>query len=339
LRIENLEVAINAPAKINLTLDIIGKRSDGYHNIESVFCAVSLCDSVQVRLCKGGGLDVNCRFVPLDNFSKAVKLDGFEFFIGVSETYPETALAALSGNNLAKKAAEAFFSVTRIVNPGLEITIEKRIPLSAGLGGGSSDAANLLLGLNRLWGNPLNISELVSVAAKLGSDVPFFIFGGTALISGTGESVESLPSLRHCCVLLVKNGLKRSTAAMYAKLDEQWTQDNGRLAVGNGEWRIESGQIHNNCPLPRTQVAVEALRTGNLTALCKSVGNAFAPLWENSSVPHICRLLLENGARCASLTGSGPTVFGLFDDRQAAKKCFDLMLAQSSDFVFLGEPM
>lgn len=178
---------LNAYAKVNLSLDITGKRPDGYHTLCSVFQSVSLCDTVTVE--------------PADRVSVACS-DG-----------------ALNGeNNICHKAAELFFKTAKI-SGGANIYIEKRIPSAGGLGGGSADAAAVLRALNELAARPLGEAELLKAAVSLGADVPFCLKGGTKLCEGIGEIMTDLPKLNGCFIVIAKKGTKSSTGDMYRALD------------------------------------------------------------------------------------------------------------------------
>lgn len=178
---------IKANAKVNLSLDITGKRHDGYHTLSSVFQSVSLCDVLEVDL--ADDISVNC------------------------------SVPALSGEgNLCFKAAKLFFEAADIKG-GADIFIEKHIPEAAGLGGGSADAAATLVALNELCGQPLTQERLLALALKLGADVPFCILGGTKLCEGIGEIMTDLPPLPDCFIVVAKKGQKGSTGQMYNAID------------------------------------------------------------------------------------------------------------------------
>ena len=178
---------IKANAKVNLSLDITGKRPDGYHTLCSVFQSVSLCDVLDVSL--SDSISVNC------------------------------SVPSLSGeSNLCHKAAKLFFEAADI-NSGAEIFVEKHIPEAAGLGGGSADAAATLVALNKLCGQPLTQERLLGIALKLGADVPFCMVGGTRLCEGIGEIMTELPPLPECFIVIAKKGQKGSTGQMYNALD------------------------------------------------------------------------------------------------------------------------
>ena len=178
---------IKAFAKVNLSLDVMGKRADGYHTLSSVFQSVSLCDIVEIK--KADRISVKCSDLSLNG-----------------------------DDNLCNTSAVKFFEVAKIQG-GAEIFIEKHIPLAAGLGGGSTDAGAVLKGLNELYGKPLSEQKLLEIALSLGADVPFCMVGGTKLCEGIGEIMTELPSLPECYIVIAKKGQKSSTGDMYKALD------------------------------------------------------------------------------------------------------------------------
>jgi 4-diphosphocytidyl-2-C-methyl-D-erythritol kinase len=196
---------ILAPAKINLFLEVIGKRQDGYHEIESVMQTVNLFDTLHLQRSKGGvSLITNCPELPSDN------------------------------GNLVYRAAilmQKEYGVKR----GVRINLYKKIPIGGGLGGGSSNAAATLIGLNHLWQLGLSKSELISLALQLGSDVPFFIYGKTALVKGRGEIVFPLPINKNFCYLLIAPHLVIPTKNIYKNLKISLTKPlfNANIIVGN----------------------------------------------------------------------------------------------------------
>lgn len=179
-------------AKVNLTLDVLGKREDGYHDLKSVMQTISIRDDVQIDVDTGKPWVLSCSMegIPTDN------------------------------RNLAWKAAEVFFAVTGKKTTGLEIRITKRIPTQAGLGGGSADAAAVLRALNKHYGNPLSILALAELGAQIGSDVPFCTLCGTAMVEGRGERLRKLPDLPDCLFVVCKPDFSASTPELYKKLDQ-----------------------------------------------------------------------------------------------------------------------
>lgn len=179
-------------AKINLTLDVLGKREDGYHDIKSIMQAISIRDDIEIDVDTDKEWELQCSMdgIPLDH------------------------------RNLAWKAAEVFYAVTGLHTSGLSIRITKRIPTEAGLGGGSADAAAVLRALNNHYNNPLSILALAEVGAQVGSDVPFCVLCGTAMAEGRGERLRVLPNMPDCFFVVCKPDFSSSTPELYQKLDE-----------------------------------------------------------------------------------------------------------------------
>ncbi len=254
-------ISLLAFAKINLHLQVTGRRADGYHNISSLMQSVSLADRLSVRM------------------------------TDTPEIRVETEGAEIAGDNLVRKAAETFLRVTGRTE-GAEIRLIKQIPLSAGLAGGSADAAGVLLALNRLFGNPLDRQTLLRLGLTLGADVPFCMTGGTQLCEGLGEVLTPVPAVRPMPVLLIKQFQKASTGAMYQRIDQ----------VGCDTGEILTGRIAQ---------AIGAGRFSDAAGLCR---NSFLQVSPNrAEQERLCRELIGAGAVLAGLSGSGPTVFGLFE--------------------------
>ncbi len=257
-----------APAKLNLTLDVGEKHPDGYHNIVSVMTSATLQDVVTMERGVGEGITLTCSDPTLPCDEK----------------------------NLAYRAALLFFDQATVECDGLHIHLEKRIPMQAGLGGGSSDAAAVLRGLRKLYAPNMKLRELERMAIHLGSDVPFCVRGATSMVLGRGEQLIPLPSLPPCWYVLCKPTESHSTADMYQKIDDL---------------RPQRGID--------TEGMVQALEEADMQNVVRCVGNLFEDvLPENSSIPAIRRQLMDLGARCACMSGSGSTVFGLFTDEKAA---------------------
>ena len=256
-----MTVTVNAYAKVNLSLDITGKRADGYHTLRSVMQSVSLMDTISVRS-MAGGLKLLC-----------------------SE-------GSICGEaNLAFKAAERFFKAAGIT-PDAEITIKKGIPLAAGLGGGSVDAAAVLGVLNEGWESPLSDEELMEIALSLGADVPFCFKGGTKLAEGIGEVLTPLENLPDCLILIAKKGTKSSTGDMYRALDLKQNKKTSDIEV------IKSG-----------------LKCGDVKATVKGFYNCFETVCGNESL-EVKEKMYESGALYAGLSGAGPSVFGIFETEE-----------------------
>ena len=250
---------IKANAKINLSLCINGKREDGYHLIDTVMQSVSLCDEITVE--KADRIAVTC--------------DMYEI---------------KQQDNIAYKAAELFFEKFGIPG-GANITIKKNIPAPAGLGGGSADAAAVLLALNKLYGAGATDTDLEKIALKLGADVPFFIKGGCRRAEGIGEVLTDLSPLKKGYILLAIAEQKLSTCEMYQIID-------------------------NNPYIPcNTDEVIKAISENNLLRLSQNLSNAFTVVWEDSLVK---KALSDQAPIGVSLSGSGPTWFAIFETEQAA---------------------
>lgn len=261
-----MKVHVKAPAKINLTLDVLGKRDDGYHEVEMVMTTVDLADRIEITDKKENSISIlsHNRFVPDDE------------------------------RNLAYKAASLLKQKFNI-QTGVNIKIEKNIPVAAGLAGGSSDAAATLKGLNQLWNLGLTINELAQIGAEIGSDVSFCVYGGTALAKGRGEIIQPLPAPPKCWVILAKPSIGVSTSEVYGKLDL-------------------SGLVH-----PDTKKMIEAIKTRNYEQMCENLGNVLESVTLNlyPEVKQIKSYMKRFGADAVLMSGSGPTVFGLvrYDSR------------------------
>lgn len=250
---------IKAPAKINLTLDVLHKRPDNYHEIEMIMTTVDLADRIGLKATESGiHIESADRFVPNDS------------------------------RNLAYQAAQLLKDRFGIKS-GVIISLDKQIPVAAGLAGGSSDAAATLKGLNQLWQLNLSLDELAALGAQIGSDVSFCVYGGTALAKGRGEIIQELPTPPNCWVILAKPTIGVSTADVYGAFD-----------VTKAEH-------------PNTQAMIEALETGDYQAMCDNLGNALESVTLNlyPEVAQIKEQMKKFGADAVLMSGSGPTVFGL----------------------------
>ena len=257
---------IFSPAKINLFLQVLGKRPDGYHDLMSLMCCIGLYDSVLLTF-GVKNIAVSCHHpgVPEDD------------------------------KNLAFGAAHLFLK-TLNKNEGVNIIIQKQIPVAAGLGGGSSNAAAVFLGLNRFYGYPFTTEELMSMGLSIGADVPFFIFQKPAIATGIGEKLEAYQNLKNLKILLVFPDISVSTADVYKKLN---------LGLTKCEKKLKSFLLNKRRFDPRYHLCndLEAVTTSTYPVI-KTIKEA----------------LLNHGALGALMTGSGPTIFGLFSDSNAASK-------------------
>lgn len=282
-----MKTTINAHAKINLFLDITGRRPDGYHTITGVMQAVSLCDTVTVSVTDPVDGMYLCVLGPRPGMAETMSL---------TCTNPDI---PTDRRNLAWRAAEAFFSATGRGCRKLTIHIDKRIPAAAGLAGGSTDAAAVLVALNRLFGSPLTPAALCEVGLTLGADVPFCIMGGARITQGVGEALTPIQPLPDCDLVIACGGEGVSTPAAYRALDERY------------------GQFHPDAYAPKAEELARlcsALESGDPDGVCAHVFNLFETviLPERPVARGIKETLLSAGAVTALMSGSGPSVFGVF---------------------------
>ena len=265
-------ICLPAYAKLNLTLDIIRKREDGYHDLQMVMQTVSLHDDVTVTLREDQKIVCRCGDIPGDE------------------------------SNLAVRAARAFFAETGLEPCGLSIDIVKRIPAQAGMAGGSADAATTLRALCKLLKKDLAGEALERIALKVGSDVPYCVRGGTALAEGRGERLTTLRSAPAFHAVLCKPNFSISTPMLFSRV------------------RISELWGH-----PDTPGMLDALHRGDAEGVLSRVENVFEAVLprECAEVFQIKRSLLQRGAEASAMTGSGPTVFGLYRDKEAATAAFD----------------
>lgn len=286
-----MELKVLAPAKINLSLDIVGKRPDGYHDVAMVMQAVSLYDTVTVS----------------DDVDKA-----FEGDILVTcnvEGIPT------DGRNIVCKAANAFFKYCDIEPKKISIHIEKNIPSEAGLAGGSTDGAAVILALNRIFDMKLTTEQMCEIGAKVGADVPFCIVGGTQLAKETGTTMSKLPPLTNCSLLICKPDVSVSTAQAYELSDSK--QPKGFLV---------------------TDEVVKMICKRNLRGVSQCLYNEFEAVMQLPEITAIKKQMLKNKALGACMSGSGSAVFGIFLNEKKAQKCKTVM-SDTYDKLFVCEPI
>ena len=259
-------VHLLAPAKLNLSLDVVGILPGGYHALDMVMQAVSLYEQVTLR-----------RSVDL-----VVRIPGSRIPTGPKNT--------------AYKAALAFFYYTGLL-AGADITIHKSVPVRAGMGGGSADAAAVLVGLNTLYGAHLSMTELCALGASVGADVPFALMGGTCRVQGLGDLIKALPPCPDCWFTVVMPGYGISTPAACAAYDQ----------IGS--------PTHPDCAAQET-----AIRSGDLNGLCSAAGNALEVCAGGADTAALKEALTAPGARAALMTGSGAAVFGIFETEDAGRQ-------------------
>ena len=270
---KDAEITLNAYAKINLTLDILGMKADGYHELRSVMQTICLHDIITVRH-SNLGIYVICSDPRIPSDSR----------------------------NLAYRSAEAFCAVTGII-PEFEIDIKKQIPNQAGLGGGSSDAAAVLVALNKLYNEPLAQCVLGNIGAGIGSDVPFFVRGGTAIISGRGECIEVLPEIPFYYLVIVKPKFGIPTAWAYRRLDEMRESETAGISMGL-----------------KTRTMADCIQAGDWDRLPSLIANDLEQpsIEKHPEIADIKQRMVDLGARGALMCGSGSAVFGIFRSNEEA---------------------
>ncbi len=281
-----MNVTAKAPAKINLYLDILGKYENDYHRVEMIMQAVSLYDTVTIST----------------NKSRQINISSNYKFPGVKQ------------KNSAYRAVDEFFKYTKTVNPGLDVYINKKIPVSAGLAGGSSDAAAVLLALDHMFNTSLVNHDLAEIGQNIGADVPFCVHGGTMLSTGTGTELQPLPHIPHCYIVLCKPNIFISTKKAYTLSDK---------------FKIFPKSVELTC---------QAINSQSLLKIANNLYNQFEIVLNLSEVYNIKNIMLQNGAMASCMSGSGPTVFGIFNKPALAKKCVN-ELFKNHKFVFLCNPI
>ena len=261
---------LKALAKINLGLDVLGRRENGYHDVRMVMQTIYLYDKVTLNKTEEPGIQLktNLSYLPVDD------------------------------KNIAYKAAKMLMEEFNIED-GIEIILDKHIPVAAGLAGGSSNAAAVLVGMNRLFQLGLSQQELMDRGVKLGADVPYCVMRGTVLAEGIGEILTPLTPMPKCFVLVAKPGISVSTKTVYEKLDAKEIEDH-----------------------PDIDGIIEGLDEGDLNKVAASMGNVLerVTIEDYPIIDEIKNVMKEEGALNAMMSGSGPTVFGIFDDKAMAKQ-------------------
>lgn len=260
---------INAPAKINLGLDVVRRREDGYHEVKMIMQSIRLFDRLTLTRSRTPGirLTTNLSFLPVNE------------------------------DNLVYKSARLLMDEFGI-RDGLDIRLEKRIPVAAGMAGGSTDAASCMIALNRLFHLKLSEKALMKRGVTLGADIPYCIRKGTALSEGIGEILTPLPDAPDCYILIAKPNCHVSTRFVYSNL------------------KLDETTAH-----PDIDTMIEAIRRNDLRGMCANMANLLETVTipEHPEIEHIKQTLLDQGALGALMSGSGPTVFGVFDDLNQAK--------------------
>lgn len=281
-----MQVTVHAPAKINVTLDIIGTRADGYHLLESLFQSVSIYDTVVAEKAAAGVISLQ------------IAGDGCDCPVE---------------KNTAYKAAKVFFEATGIEG-GVHLTLTKRIPQQAGMGGGSADAAGVLWALNTLYEANLTTSRLHRMGAKIGADVPFCVVGGTVMVTGIGDGLDPTFAMPPCHIVVAQPAEGISTKEAYAAVD--------------------NATITRR---PDHEAVKRALCQRDLHALCAQAVNVFEDATKLEGVADIRRRMEAFSPLCSQMTGSGSCVFAIFEDEDTAKACLE-ELKQTYPTAFICHP-
>ena len=271
----NNDISLKALAKINLGLDVVRRREDGYHEVRMIMQTIQLYDRLDIKRTQEPGIQIqtNLSFLPVNE------------------------------NNLIYKAAKLLMDEFSITD-GVSVKLDKRIPVAAGMAGGSTDAAAMLFGMNRLFSLGLTKRQLMERGVQIGADVPYCIMRGTALAEGIGEELSPLPPMVKCPVLIAKPSISVSTKFVYQNL------------------KLDDTTIH-----PDIDRLIDDIKAKNLHDIAAHMGNVL----ETVTIPNypvideIKKHMLSHGAVGAMMSGSGPTVFGLFDDEDTAKKAYKAM--------------
>lgn len=283
-------IQLKAMAKINLGLDVTGKRADGYHELRMVMQMVNLYDKITITVTEEPGIHIttNLSFLPVNE------------------------------NNIVYKAAQMLIDEFDIKN-GVDIVLEKHIPVAAGMAGGSSDGASVLYGLNKLFQLGLSRKELMERGVRLGADVPYCILRTTALSEGIGEILTTLPPMPKCFILVAKPPVSVSTKAVFGKLN------------------LKEVNQH-----PDIDGIVEAVKAGDLYGIADRLGNTLesVTIKDYPVIDEIKKIMVDNGALGALMSGSGPTVFGLYDDEDKVKAAYEILKQGNlAKQVFLTKPV
>lgn len=280
---------LRAMAKINLGLDVVKKRDDGYHEVRMIMQTIKMYDQIDMTKSEEPGIRIktNLPYLPCNE------------------------------NNLVYKAAKLLMDEFHITK-GLDIRLKKFIPVAAGMAGGSSDAAAVMVGVNRMFRLNLTMDELAKRGVAIGADVPYCIMRGTALAEGIGEVLTPLPQMPPCYILIAKPGINVSTKNVYKSL------------------RVDEIENH-----PDIDGMIEAIRTGSLSGVTARMANVLedVTIGDYPVISTIKQHMIEHGALNAMMSGSGPTVFGIFDDRRKAEQAYsELKSTNLVKQIFLTKP-
>lgn len=275
---------LKAAAKINLALDITGKKKDGYHTIFSIMQSVTLFDELEINLRQDKKINYSCSD---RKFSK------YE-------------------NNIIKKAIDIFLEETKLENPGFDIYLTKNIPSQAGLAGGSTDAAATIVALDKLLETNLPKKAMIKIGKRVGADVPFCIYGGTALTENIGDKLSKLPDLKDYFFVIIKPEISVSTELAYKEFD-----------------RLQDSIYH----LDKEKILSAYSKKDHKTAI-KLIENVFEQLIEVPNRPQIKAQMLKAGALNACMSGSGTAIFGVYEDEKSAKDSMEELKLKYKNVYF-----
>ena len=281
------KIKLRAMAKINLGLDVVKRREDGYHEVRMIMQTIKMYDKITIRKRDDNEIKVktNLYYLPTDE------------------------------NNLVYKAAKLILEKYE-VGQGVEITLEKFIPVAAGMAGGSSDAAAVLYGINKIFKLRATKNELMELVVKIGADVPYCIMRGTALAEGIGEKLTPLKAVPKTTILIAKPSFGVSTKFVYENL-----------------------VLDENTPHPDIDGIIDSINEGDIYSLSDRIGNVLETVTakEYPQIEEIKNIMKQNGALNALMSGSGPTVFGIFDNKEDANRCKQLLKGKLVKQVFVTE--
>ena len=280
------KISLKALAKINLGLDVVRRREDGYHEVRMVMQTIHLFDRLNIEKTKDAGISIktNLSFLPVNE------------------------------NNLIYKAGKLLMDEFNITE-GVSVELDKRIPVAAGMAGGSTDAAAMLYGMNKIFDLGLSMQELKDRGVKIGADVPYCIMRGTALAENIGEELTELPAMVKCPVLIAKPQISVSTKFVYQNL------------------KLDKNTVH-----PDIDNLIAKIEAGDLEGIAAGMGNVLETVTipEYPIIAEIKEQMLKSGAINSMMSGSGPTVFGLFQDQETARKaCKDMKKSGLARQVYL----
>lgn len=259
-----------APAKINLGLEILSKRPDGYHNVDMIMQSINLFDEVTLEETSDGKISV----------------------------FNEKNTDCPQNEDIAFKCADLFFKETKVPFSGVKIHIKKNIPISAGLAGGSADGAAVLVLLNRMYDEKVSLNELLKMGEKIGADIPFCILGGTARATGKGTEIKKIPAFDNYFLVLTKPDISVCTKKAYSLFDS------AKIKEFKNFEKLE-----------------QSLKNSDFNGFSSSLFNRFEELIKSSEVFKIKKKMLDLGAVSSLMSGSGPSVYGVFEDETTALKC------------------